>query len=62
MDEKINQKINASYPDNKFTQDISLKQFTDELLKLDASQRQELIQYMKELVKKNCPDDHLSQT
>lgn len=55
MDEKINQKIHTSYPDYKFTQDISLEQFTQELLKLDDSQRQELMQYTKELIDKNHP-------
>ncbi len=37
-------------PDDYFTEDISIRQFTDELRKLDEEQRQKLIDFTNSLM------------
>ncbi|MDO5572880.1 MAG: hypothetical protein Q4G60_02745 [bacterium] len=53
MDKEPNHDIQKQFTDENFTEDISLGQFAEELLKLDETQRQELVQYAKKLQNKS---------
>ncbi len=53
MDKEPSNDTQEQYPDGNFTNDISLGQFAEELLKLDNAQRQELVRYAKKLQNKS---------
>ena len=50
MDKKNEQDLNEAYPNGEFIENVTLGQFTEELLKLNEAQRAELINYAKKML------------
>ncbi len=51
MNKQLDELSKKISPDENFTESVSIEQFTDVLLRLDETQRQNLIQYAETLLK-----------